>query len=554
MFGFQLIGHAAESTAHNWDAWSWYTSNGNKWLNSGQNLTGGGTPDPSDDNTALVDGNTDLYLENWSTTQSVNILDHWFGTGGLGLTRDNFRYWAMDNEPDIWHITHDDVVKTPPTAEQFRARYFAAAKTARAKFPGIKLVGPIAANEWFWYDWAGGGTTVNGRELPWLEYFIKRVAEEQAASGVRLIDVLALHFYPGSTNTDQLTQYHRVFFDDTYVFPEANGVKTVNGGWDNTINKEYIFKRCQQWLTQYMGPNHGVTFGLTECGIKPTDANVAAVWYASTMGEFMKQGVELFTPWTWRLGMWETLHLNARYNQPTTIRSTSSDEQWVSAYGTKNTAGTNLTVVLVNRSTTAARTVTLNPANFTLANQAFTVRTLDNLPTTETFVSATQNALATTTVSKSSNTVTLTLPTLSVTSIQLVGTTGSGNAPATYQGENRTAQSGTTNSTAHTGYTGTGFADLGGNGTWIEWNNVTRATAGTANIVVRYANGGTANRPVQLRVNGTLVGTYTQVPTGSWTTWQTQTLPATLSAGNNTVRLTVSTTTGGANIDKIDVP
>jgi hypothetical protein len=247
------------------------------------------------------------------------------------------RYWSMDNEPDIWSGTHDDVMKTQLTADAFMTRFFEAAKLARSKFPNIKIVGPATANEWQWYNWGNGSSTViNGKKYCWMEYFIKRVADEEKASGIKLLDVLAFHFYPESTNTDQLVQMHRVYFDDTYVFPEANGVKNVSGSWNSSENKEYIFKRCNQWLDKYMGTGHGVKLGITETGIKAPDANTAAVWYASTLGEFMRNEVELFTPWSWKVGMWEVLHLFARYNKPTIVSAVSAQETLVSAYATKN--------------------------------------------------------------------------------------------------------------------------------------------------------------------------------------------------------------------------
>ena len=49
----------------------------------------------------------------------------------------------MDNEPEIWNGTHDDVVPKQIPAEDFMQRYFAVAKQAKKNFyPDIKLVGP----------------------------------------------------------------------------------------------------------------------------------------------------------------------------------------------------------------------------------------------------------------------------------------------------------------------------------------------------------------------------------------------------------------------------
>uniref|UniRef100_UPI003F71C9D6 glycoside hydrolase family 44 protein n=1 Tax=Dyadobacter sp. TaxID=1914288 RepID=UPI003F71C9D6 len=330
------------------------------------------------------------------------------------------RYWNMDNEPEIWSGTHDDVMPRQISPKEFMQRYIDLAKKARAKFPGIKLVGPVTANEWQWYNWDGKPVGENGKTYPWLEYFIKTVAEEQQKSGIRLLDVLDIHFYPGTKNTNDVTQLHRVFFDRNYIFPEANGVKTINGGYDNSINKEYIFARCNDWLVQYLGAGHGVTLGLTEAGIDQSiSAPVTAVWYASTMGEFMKNGVEIFTPWTWKPGMWEVLHLLSRYNQARSVKGTSANETLVSAYPSINAAGDSLTLVLVNRSPEQSQSVRVNLSNFIPAQGNAPVYTLSELPATETFRSHTQNALKKSEVAVTGNVLNASLPAMSVTAMVL---------------------------------------------------------------------------------------------------------------------------------------
>src|SRR5690606_22057917 len=120
-----------------------------------------------------------------------------------------------------------------------------------------------------------------------------------------------------------IVQLHRTFFDPTYVNPDANAVHSVNGTYDASITQEYIFGRCQQWMDKYLGANHGVPLALTETGIQLTSSPVASVWYAAMLGEFMKHEVEIFTPWSWQPGMWEVLHLYARYNYTTAIKGTS---------------------------------------------------------------------------------------------------------------------------------------------------------------------------------------------------------------------------------------
>jgi hypothetical protein len=372
---------------------------------------------------ALKDGNPDLYLENWPADSVVGILTKWFGANGLGYDKSKLRYWNMDNEPEIWNGTHDDVMKTQLSAEEFMQRYFETAKKARALFPEIKLVGPVPANEWQWYNWNGDRILSGGKYYTWLEYFIKRIADEQKASGIRLLDVLDIHFYPGETAVADIVQLHRVYFDRTYVYPGHNGLHRLgSSGWDSSINKEYIFGRCQEWLDKYMGTGHGVTFSVTETGINTSDANVRAVWYASTLGEFAKQGVEIFTPWSWSVGMYEVVHLFSKYNHDNYLNATSGDEQYVSAYTTVNAQADSMTIVLVNRSVNATKETEVKINNYTLGSGTATYYRINGLTSSETFKSHQSNALKSGTVTPVGNALNISLPPLSVTSVLVKGT------------------------------------------------------------------------------------------------------------------------------------
>jgi hypothetical protein len=425
MWAFQLIGKAASNLNNNFNDYAYNGSNG--WSGTQQNLAGGGVPNNAGGPAAQTEGNPSLYLENWTADSTTGILDHWFGTGGLGYNKNNIRYWSMDNEPDIWSGTHDDVMKTQPAAEAFMQLYFAVAKKARAKYPAIKLTGPVPASEWQWYSWNNAKISYNNQNYTWLEFFIKRCAEEQTASGIRLLDVIDIHSYPNESQDSDIVQLHRIYFDTTYNYPGANGVKTTAAsGWDNTITKEYVFGRCNKWLTQYMGPNHGVTFAVSEYGANNNSAPVTANSYASILGTFADNGVEFFTPWYWYPGMWETLHLYSRYAKSTRVQSTSSNEHDVSAYSSLNTAGDSLTVVLVNRSLTASRVSNITLSNFTVANGSYSTKRISSLPSNETFVSHTSNALSTGSVTSSANVLSITLPPLSTTAILLKGTSVTG--------------------------------------------------------------------------------------------------------------------------------
>ncbi|WP_214416203.1 CBM35 domain-containing protein [Sphaerisporangium fuscum] len=122
-----------------------------------------------------------------------------------------------------------------------------------------------------------------------------------------------------------------------------------------------------------------------------------------------------------------------------------------------------------------------------------------------------------------------------------------------YEAENATLSQAAV-ATNHTGYTGTGFVDYTNvAGGYIEWT-VNAATAGSTTLVLRYANGTAANRPMDIAVNGAVVSAGRAFnPTANWDTWADSTLTATLRAGINTVRATATGADGGPNVDKLTV-
>jgi hypothetical protein len=106
--------------------------------------------------------------------------------------------------------------------------------------------------------------------------------------------------------------------------------------------------------------------------------------------------------------------------------------------------------------------------------------------------------------------------------------------------------------TDHSGYTGHGFADYQhDSGDYVEWN-VDVPSDGTYTLLFRYANGGTAGRPLAVTVDGGTASTQPFDTTGDWDTWSVQPVVVTLSAGHHTVRA-ATTGANGPNIDNLGV-
>ena len=124
-------------------------------------------------------------------------------------------------------------------------------------------------------------------------------------------------------------------------------------------------------------------------------------------------------------------------------------------------------------------------------------------------------------------------------------------APIAFQAENATIFRGVVASN-HSGYTGTGFADYDRvAGSYVQFATST-SIAGSMYIGFRYANGGGANRPMDIAVNGVVVAHNLAFgDTGSWDTWQTTALTVPVPAGPITVRATATTAAGGPNLDSL---
>jgi hypothetical protein len=125
-------------------------------------------------------------------------------------------------------------------------------------------------------------------------------------------------------------------------------------------------------------------------------------------------------------------------------------------------------------------------------------------------------------------------------------------ALAVLQAENATL-SGPVVRRDHAGYTGTGFADfVNDSGAYVEWTFDTPSLR-SYTLTFRYANGGAAARPLQLTINGLDEGRLSFGPTGSWSTWRTESFTIVLDGpARFRVRLT-AVGSSGPNIDSLTV-
>ena len=103
------------------------------------------------------------------------------------------------------------------------------------------------------------------------------------------------------------------------------------------------------------------------------------------------------------------------------------------------------------------------------------------------------------------------------------------------------------------GFRGSGYVNfLPGTISYVQFQNVDGGAGGTAQIILRYAHGGSTAREGSIYVNGAAYPLVFE-PTGSWTTWEEKVLEIDLAAGQSNTILVTSLNQDLANLDEMIV-
>ncbi|HEX3850099.1 MAG TPA: glycoside hydrolase family 44 protein, partial [Polyangiaceae bacterium] len=114
--------------------------------------------------------------------------------------------YILDNEPSLWSSTHRDVHPEPLSYDESLDRTLRYATAIRAADPESMIAGPA---EWGWLGYMfSARDLVAGKFLrpdrrahgdePFIPWYLRRIAEHEKASGVRILDVLDVHYYPAA--------------------------------------------------------------------------------------------------------------------------------------------------------------------------------------------------------------------------------------------------------------------------------------------------------------------------------------------------------------------
>jgi hypothetical protein len=331
---------------------------------TGQPITGN---DPNDADVpaspAFQQGWLQHLVSQWGTSAN----------GGVG-------YYILDNEPSIWQGTHRDVHPIGAKMGQVFADAVAYATQIKAVDPGALVIGP---EEWGWsgyfysgFDQQWGAAngwsnlpdrTANGNQdyLPWL---LTQLANDNATTGKRLLDIFTVHFYPQggeysddvSTATQQLrNRSTRALWDPNYVDESWIGTQVM------------LVPRLKAWVAANYP---GTKVGITEYNWGAEAYINGATTLADVLGIFGREGLDLATYWTTPAASTPTYKAMKLYRNydglgsafgDTSVSAVAPNPDSMSVFAAQRTAGGALTIMAVNKDLSSSPAVNFQLANFT---------------------------------------------------------------------------------------------------------------------------------------------------------------------------------------------
>jgi hypothetical protein len=380
--------HAKYPAQDAWDAGSGFPDCGNG-LNLGVPIVN----NPIDTSTAA----TQAFAAAWVT--------HLVATHGAS-SAGGVRFYALDNEPGLWHETHRDVHPVPFSYDESYNNGSAWAAAVKAVDPGALILGPVQ-DGWTRYFYASYASQAqadadrnNHGGIDFVPWYLQQMSAYQQAQGTRLLDYLDLHFYPQngvdlSPAGDVINQALRLnstraLWDDTYKDESWIGA----AGPDNGIVR--LIPRMHDWVN---ASYPGTKLALTEYNWGGLEHINGALTQADILGIFGREGLDFATLWAYPsqfvgdqeidYNVFETLPgayafrmyrnydgAGGRFGE-TSVSATSSDQSQLSIYAAQRTSDSSLTLMIVNKAMTTSVSGTVNIAAFVPAAGAQVYRYSD---------------------------------------------------------------------------------------------------------------------------------------------------------------------------------
>ena len=269
---------------------------------------------------------------------------------------------SLDNEPDLWSGTHAEVQRTPLSYAGFLAQSIASATAIKAAVPTALLFGPVS------YGYAGflnlqNAPDANGRDF--LDFYLDQLKTASQTAGHRLLDVLDLHFYSEAYGCgDRVSAGGTSRNSDCVVAARVQSTRSLS---DAAYKEDSWITRCcsggtginllPRMQAKIAAHDAGVKLAITEYNHGGSDDVSGAVAQADTLGALGREGAYAAAYWpllsdnTWAFAAWRAFRsydgAGSNFGE-TSVQVASSDLVHVAAYASVTAAG-RVVLVLVHR-------------------------------------------------------------------------------------------------------------------------------------------------------------------------------------------------------------
>ena len=339
---------------------------------------------------------TCVYRSDWAAALATA-----FGSGTCAIPYvqiTSCHFYDMDNEIDIWGGTHRDVHPNPDSFQELRDIFVSESASLKGWDPAAVRLGPVSCCWYFyWRSQTGGSDTSSHGGVDFLPWWLNEVAWSDQVSGTRTLDMFDIHAYPDAdTNGLSTTQLkamaakiYRDWWDPTF---NSAASYIVSGGFsiEPLDGKPFRVPRMRALVNQIYP---GTAFSITEWSAAFAGEGdfSTAIGDADAYGVMGRERVSLSTRWTAPQSAnpnYQSLKLFTNYDgshhgfAPISVEAThNASPDLFSIYSAVNSAGTQMTILVLNKDPVNAAQVTFTNPGFTPTN--FTTYTLSqSSPTT----------------------------------------------------------------------------------------------------------------------------------------------------------------------------